>query len=94
MKTIFGTLLLTAALFLLSPAPLPAQVLTAEATAFNPLKIPYVGCDAEIDGRGLEDVWQQIPPLTAFRYYWDSEEPPKTELRLFHNGEYLFRLCR
>ena len=92
MKTIFGTILLTAALFLLPAAPVPAQVLTAEATALNPLKIPFVDCEAEIDGRGLEEVWKQIPPLTAFHYYWDSEEPPKTELRLFHNGVYLFFL--
>lgn len=92
MKTIFGTLLLAAGLFLLSPAPVPAQVLTAEATALNPLRIPYVDCDAEIDGRGLEEVWEQIPPLTAFRGYWDGEEQPKTELRLFHNGEFLFFL--
>lgn len=93
MKQKLRTILIPALLALIAAAaPARAQVLTAEATARNPLVIPYVDCSAEIDARALEDVWKQIPPLTEFRYYWDSEEPPKTELRLFHNGTDLYFL--
>ncbi|MBO7726140.1 MAG: carbohydrate-binding family 9-like protein [Thermoguttaceae bacterium] len=92
MKKIFGVLLAAAVLFLAASAPVSAQVLTSEATALNPLVIPYVDCRADLDGQMLEEVWKQIPPLTAFRYYWDDEEPPKTELRLFHNGVDLYFL--
>ena len=30
--------------------------------------------------------------MTSFRYYWDPEEPPKTELRLFDDGTHLYFL--
>ena len=93
MKPRLSTILIPALLALIAAAaPARAQVLTAEATARNPLMIPYVDCHADIDGYALEEVWKEIPPLTAFRYHWDDEEPPKTELRLFHNGTDLYFL--
>ncbi|MBO7708363.1 MAG: carbohydrate-binding family 9-like protein [Thermoguttaceae bacterium] len=93
MKQILRTLPIPFVLVLIAAAaPASAQVLTAEATARSPLRIPYVDCRADIDGRALEEVWKQIPPLTAFHYYWDEEPAPKTELRLFHNGDDLYFL--
>ncbi len=92
MKYRLPELLLLAAACLLTCSSVRAQVLTAGASAADPLQIPYFNDSADIDGRDLDEVWKQIPPLTSFHYYWNDEEPPKTELRLFCSDTDLFFL--
>ena len=92
MKTILSALAVLAALAFLPAAGAQPKITTAASSAKAPLLIPYRPGGIRIDGQGTDEVWKQIPPLTSFRYYWDPEEPPRTELRLFHDGENLYFL--
>ena len=92
MKTILSALAVLAALAFLPAAGAQPKITTAASSAKAPLLIPYRPGGIRIDGQGTDEVWKQIPPLTSFRYYWDPEEPPRTELRLFHDDENLYFL--
>lgn len=80
-------LLILLGLVLLSAAQLRAEtpIVTAESTKADPLTVPYRAETITIDGQGTDSVWKDVPALTHFKYYWNPETPPKTELRLFYN---------
>ncbi|WP_350284453.1 DUF5916 domain-containing protein [uncultured Croceitalea sp.] len=47
----------------------------------------------EVDGRLVESVWETLPKYTGFYNYLPTDEglaENQTELKVFHNGEYLF----
>ncbi|MGI5831976.1 MAG: carbohydrate-binding family 9-like protein [Thermoguttaceae bacterium] len=92
MKHFLAVLLTLMACPLWSVVAAETPIITAASSAADPLVIPYIDASANIDAMGEDEVWNKIAPLTSFRYYWDPEEPPKTELRLFHDGTHLYFL--
>ncbi|WP_400076144.1 DUF5916 domain-containing protein [Winogradskyella sp. R77965] len=55
--------------------------------------ILYKEYEIEVDGKLDESVWEQLPEYTGFYNYAPNDEglaEQQTEVKLFHNGEYLY----
>ncbi|WP_299519153.1 DUF5916 domain-containing protein [Winogradskyella sp.] len=66
---------------------------TANSWTQESLEIKFIEQSINVDGELNEDVWNQLPTYTNFHNYLPVDiglAKNQTEVKLFHNGEYLF----